>query len=44
MSSPISNTMEKFTSRSNIDEYIEKLLNFKFLSENELKEICEKVN
>jgi len=30
--------------RMNIDCYIEKLLNFKFLTESELKDICEKVN
>jgi len=30
--------------RMNIDGFIEKLLNLKFLSESELKDICEKVN
>ncbi len=41
--SAVINIKEKFSSRSNIDEYIEKLLNLKFLLESELKDICEKV-
>ena len=30
--------------RMNIDNYIEKLLNFNFLLESELKDLCDKVN
>lgn len=43
-SSTNNNNIKEKVTNSGIDQYIEKLLNFKFLAESELKEICDKVN